>query len=50
MTKVWFLRDGPEPTRGEPKYTLPLDRCTDQLGLTKKDWLHTLDQTPHFGD
>ncbi len=50
MTKVWFVRDGPEPTRGEPKYTLPLDRCTDQLGLTKKDWLHALDQTPRFGD
>jgi hypothetical protein len=50
MTKVWFVRDGPEPTRGEPKYTLPLDQCTDQLGLTKKDWLHALDQTPRFGD
>ncbi len=48
MTKVWFVRDGPEPMRGEPKYTLPLDRCTDQLGLTKKDWLHGLNQTPHF--
>ncbi len=48
MTKVWFVRDGPEPTRGEPDYTLPLKQCIDQLGLTTNDWLHGLDQKTHF--
>ena len=50
MTKVWFVREGPEPTRGEPKYTLPLEQCIDQLGLAKSHWLHGLDQGPRFGD
>ena len=49
MAKVWFVREGPDPTTGAPAYDdLPLERCIDQLGLTKKDWLHGLDRTPHF--
>ncbi len=48
MAKVWFVREGPESTRGEPQYDLPLEQCIDQLGLTKHDWLHSLDRTPHF--
>ncbi len=49
MAKVWFVREGPDPTTGAPAYDdLPLQRCIAQLGLEKKGWLHGLDQTPHF--
>lgn len=49
MAKVWFMREGSDPTTGAPAYDdLPLEQCIDQLGLEKKDWLHGLDQTPHF--
>ena len=50
MTKVWFVREGPDPTRGGPAYTLPRDSCVDQLGLAKSQWLSSLDKTPRFGD
>ncbi len=49
MAKVWFVREGPDPTRGEPKYVLPLGQCIDQLGLTKEHWLHGLDLKLRFG-
>ncbi len=48
MTKVWFVREGSDPTQGEPQYDLPFEQCIEQLGLTKHDWLHGLDRTPHF--
>ncbi len=49
MAKVWFVRDGYDPTTGAPAYDdLPLEQCIERLGLEKKDWLHGLDQTPHF--
>ena len=50
MAKVWFVREGPESTRGEPQYDLPLEQCIDQLGLEKQHWLHGLNRTPRFGD
>ena len=27
MTKVWFVREGSDPTQGEPQYDLPLEQC-----------------------
>ena len=48
MVKVWFVREGSDPTQGEPQYDLPLEQCSDQLGLEKKHWLHGLDRTPRF--
>jgi len=48
--KVWFVRDGPEPTRGGPAYELPLESCIEKLGLEERHWLSGLDQTPRFGD
>ncbi len=48
MAKVWFVREGPDPTIGTPAYDISLQQCIDQLGLMKNDWLHGLDQTPHF--
>lgn len=50
MTKVWFVKEGPDPTRGGPAYKLPLDSCVDQLGLVKSHWLSGLDKRPRFGD
>ena len=49
MAKVWFVREGPNPTRDKPEHTLPLEQCIDKLGLAKFDWLHGLDRTPRFG-
>lgn len=49
MAKVWFVRDGYDPTTGAPAYDLPLEQCIDQLGLTKRHWLHGLDLTLRFG-
>ena len=48
MVKVWFVREGSDPTQGEPQYDLPLEQCSEQLGLEKKHWLHGLDRTPRF--
>jgi len=48
MVKVWFVREGSDPTQGEPQYDLPLEQCIEQVGLTKNDWLHGLDQKTHF--
>lgn len=50
MAKVWFAREGSDPTLGAPAYDdLSLEQCIDQLGLEKKHWLHGLDRTPTFG-
>ena len=48
MAKVWFVREGPDPTTGAPAYDISLQQCIDQLGLAKNDWLHGLDQKTHF--
>ncbi len=49
MAKVWFVRHGPDPTTGAPAYDLPLEQCIDELDLTKKHWLHSLNLTLRFG-
>ncbi len=48
MAKVWFVREGADPTTGTPAYDISLQQCIDKLGLTKNDWLHGLDRTPRF--
>jgi len=50
MVKVWFVREGPEPTRGGPAYELPLATCVEVLGLTVDHFLSGLERTPRFGD
>ena len=50
MAKVWFVREGSDPTQGGPKYTLPLKQCVGQPGLAQIQWLHGLGRTPRFGD
>ncbi len=50
MVKVWFVREGPEPTRGGPAYQLPLDICIDKLELTAHQYLCDPETTPRFGD
>ncbi len=50
MAKVWFVREGPDPTSGEPEYTLPLKQCIDQLGLDRNQWFSSLDRPPRFDD
>jgi len=50
MIKVWFVREGPEPTRGGLAYELLLETCNKTLGLTEGDFLSGLERTPRFGD
>ncbi len=48
--KVWFVREGPRPTRGDhPSYELPLQTCIETLGLEKHHWKFALKPTPQFG-
>ena len=48
--KIWFVREGPEPTRGGPAYELPLKSCIETFGLSQHQWISGPDQTPRFGD
>ncbi len=48
--KVWFVRDGPDPTWDAPAYELPLKSCIEILGLTRRHWKSDLDPMPTFGD
>ena len=50
MAKVWFVKEGPDPTRGGPAYKLALDSCVGQLDLVKSQWLSGPDKRPRFGD
>ena len=50
MAKIWFVRGGSEPTRIEPRYTLPLKRCINRLGLAQSQRLCGLDQRPVVGE
>ncbi len=50
MVKVRFVREGPEPTRGDPAYELPPKTCIETLGLTADDFLSGPERTPRFGD
>ena len=48
MVKIWFVREGSNPTRGEPQYDLPLEQCIEQLGLAKNQPRSGLDGPPRF--
>ncbi len=50
MVKIWFVREGPEPTRGGPAYQLPIDICIDKLELTAHQFMSGPDKSPRFGD
>ena len=49
MAKVWFCRDGDDPTDGGPRAVLPLDDCAKTLGLTGADYICDLAEIPNFG-
>jgi len=48
--KVWFVREGPDPTSGSTAYELPLKSCVEVLGLERRHWIFGADDTPRFGD
>ncbi len=51
MAKIWFARDGSDPTTGESRYDRPLQQCVEQLGLAQESQrLCGLDQRPVIGD
>jgi hypothetical protein len=43
MAKVWFVYEGPEPTRGSPAYELPAEEAIERLGVTQERFLSGLD-------
>ena len=49
MAKVWFCRDGDNPTDGGPRAVLPFDHCANTLGLTGADYIGDLAEVPKFG-
>lgn len=50
MVKVWYVCEGPEPTRGGPAYESPLATCIKTLGLRADEFLSGPERTPRFGD
>ena len=49
MVKVWFLREGSDPTSGGPVSTLSVDECVQKLELVHGQFLCDLSTTPRFG-
>ena len=50
MVKIWFVRDGSDPTTVGPAYQLPLDDCVKVLGLSPDQFFSPLERPPRFGD
>ncbi len=54
MAKVWYVFEGPDPTRGNAQHVLALDDCVKKLGLAKdhripEERLSGPFLTPRFG-
>jgi len=49
MAKIWFCREGGNPTDRVPRAVLPLEDCAKTLGLTGADFIGDLAETPKFG-
>jgi len=47
MAKIWFVKDGEEPTLGTFETEKTLRWCTDNLGLVAQDWEAPLRRPPH---
>lgn len=50
MAKIWFVKDGEEPTLGTFETEKTLRWYTDNLGLGAQDWEAPLSRPPHFGE
>lgn len=51
MAKVWLVREGPDPTRGEPTANIPVTQAQGLLGLRHDHFYRSFDEErPRFGD
>ncbi len=50
MAKIWFVKDGEEPTLGGFETEKTLRWCADNLELVPQDWEAPLNRPPHFGE
>ncbi|GBF26624.1 hypothetical protein MnTg02_01665 [bacterium MnTg02] len=50
MAKVWFVYEGPTLRRGGPSYELSVADCERQLGLSRENFLKSLEKGPEFDD
>ncbi len=50
MAKIWFVKEGEEPTLGGFETEKTLRWCADNLGLVPQDWEAPLSGPPHFGE
>ena len=49
MVKVWFVREGSDPTSGGPVSTLSLNECVQNFELSQGQFLCELSTSPRFG-
>ena len=50
MAKIWFVKEGEEPTLGGFETEKTLRWCADNLELVPQDWEAPLNRPPHFGE
>ena len=50
MVKIWFCKEGKDPTGSAPAYELSFKDCVEKLGLASARYLSDLSTTPRFGD
>ena len=50
MAKIWFVKEGEEPTLGGYETEKTLRWCTENLGLVALNWEAPLNRPPHFGE
>lgn len=50
LAEIWFVSEGPEPTRGGPAAEIPVQACVSKLKMKPTDFRCGLDAPPRFGD
>ena len=50
MAKIWFMRDGRDPSDGQPIAERSIVTCKEQLGIRRGDFLCGRSQPLRFGD
>ncbi len=50
MAKIWFVKEGEEPTLGGFETENTLRWCADNLELVPQDWEAPLNRPLHFGE
>jgi hypothetical protein len=50
MAKIWFVRDGSDPTTGDHWAEMPIDEAARLFALKPSHFLSPLSSTPRFGN